>query len=82
MKGAGKQVTNLKDFVETKPQLAEQVLSKVEITVQKLIEKGMSRHSLVQAIVCDYVRAQADLEKVKFLADCMKEKMPTLLASK
>ena len=33
MEGAGKQVTNLKEFVESKPQLAEQVLSKVEITV-------------------------------------------------
>ena len=82
IKSAGMEMTNLKEFVEKKPQLAEQALGKVETTVQKLIEKGMARHSLVQAIVCDYVRAQADVGKVKFLADCMKEKMPTLLASK
>lgn len=73
---------SLRDFLSSKPQLAEQVLGKIEVTVQKLIEKGMSRHSIVQAIVCDYVRAQTDVEKVKFLAECMKEKMPSLLGSK
>ena len=48
---------SLRDFLTSKPQLQEQVLGKIEITVQKLIEKGQSRHSIVQAIVCDYVRA-------------------------
>lgn len=62
--------------------MAEQILTKIENIVQKLLEKGMSRHTLTQAIVCDYIRAQPDLDKIKFLADMMKEKMPSLLASK
>jgi len=45
----------LKQFLEEKPQLAEKVLEKIENIVQKLVEKGMSRHSIVQAIICDYV---------------------------
>ena len=42
----------------------------------------MARHSIVQAIVADYVVSQSDVEKVKWLADSMKEKLPTFLASK
>ena len=42
----------------------------------------MSRHSLVQAILADYVVSQTDTEKIKSLADDMKEKLPSLLASK
>jgi hypothetical protein len=37
----------LKQFCEKKPQLADQILVKIENIVQKLVEKGMSRHSLV-----------------------------------
>ena len=72
----------LKQFLQKKPQLAEQVLLKVENMVQKLVEKGMSRHSIVQAIIADYVQSQTDLEKIKWLAESMKEKLPSLLASK
>ena len=52
--------------------------------VQKLIEKGNSRHSFVQAVLLDYVEAQAveDISKLKHLAELMKEKMPAILASK
>jgi|TARA_B110000305_G_C18972434_1_gene417787 hypothetical protein len=32
--------------------------------------------------VADYVVSQSDVEKVKWLADSMKEKLPTFLASK
>jgi hypothetical protein len=73
---------SLKMFLTKKPMLAEKVLDKVEGIVQKLVEKGMSRHSLVQAIICDYVVSQPDSEKIKWLAETMKEKLPTLLASK
>jgi len=62
----------LKQFLQKKPQLAEQVLLKVENMVQKLVEKGMSRHSIVQAIIADYVQSQTDLEKIKWLAESMK----------
>jgi len=50
--------------------------------VQKLVEKGMSRHSLVQAIIKDYILCQPDIQKIKWLAESMKEKLPSLLASK
>jgi hypothetical protein len=50
--------------------------------VSKLVEKGLSRHSIVQAIVLDYVQCQTDREKLRFLADSVKEKLPSLLASK
>lgn len=38
---------SLKDFVSAKPQLAEPILEKIEGIVQKLVEKGMSRHTVV-----------------------------------
>lgn len=45
----------LKQFLEEKPQLGERVLAKIEGIVQKLLDKGMARHSIVQAIVADYI---------------------------
>lgn len=62
--------------------LKEKILDKIEGIIQKLVEKGMSRHSLVQAIIADYIFCQTDVEKIKWLAETMKEKLPTLLASK
>lgn len=62
--------------------MADAILEKIEAIVQKLIEKGMSRHSIVQAIIADYVICQKDPLKVAWLAETMKEKLPTLLASK
>ena len=46
----------LKEFIALKPSMATQVLDKIEGIVQKLVEKGMSRHSLVQAIICEYIQ--------------------------
>ena len=46
----------LKEFLVLKPTMATQVLEKIEGIVQKLVEKGMSRHSLVQAIICEYIQ--------------------------
>lgn len=46
---------SLKEFVALKPQVKDQILEKIEVIVQKLMEKGMSRHSIVQAITKDYV---------------------------
>jgi hypothetical protein len=40
-------VMSLKNFISQKPQLAERLLGKIEDIVQKLVEKGMSRHSIV-----------------------------------
>ena len=76
----------LKVFMEKKPQIAANILTKMEPMVQKLVEKGNSRHSFVQAVLLDYVECQAVAEdgmsKLKFLADLLKEKMPAILASK
>jgi hypothetical protein len=74
--------SSLKHFIEKKPNLAEPILEKIEAIIQKLVEKGMSRHSIVQAIIQDYIICQKDQEKIKWLAETMKEKLPTLLASK
>ena len=76
----------LKVFMEKKPQIAANILTKMEPMGQKLVEKGNSRHSFVQAVLLDYVECQAVAEdgisKLKFLADLLKEKMPAILASK
>ena len=53
--------SSLKQFMEAKPQLAEQILDKIENIVQKLVEKGMSRHSIVQAIIHYYIICQKDI---------------------
>jgi hypothetical protein len=45
----------LKEFLELKPAMTQQVLDKIEGIIQKLVEKGMSRHSLVQAIIAEYI---------------------------
>ena len=62
--------------------LKDKILDKIEGIIQKLVEKGMSRHSLVQAIIADYIFCQTDVEKIKWPAETMKEKLPSLLASK
>ena len=58
----------LAQFLKEKPQLKEQVLVKIESIVQKLVHKGMSRHSIVQQIMSDYVTAQDDIENLQNMA--------------
>ena len=74
----------LRVFMQKKPQIASNILTKMESMVQKLIEKGNQRHTYVQAILLDYVECQAaeDLAKVRQVADLAKEVLPSLLASK
>jgi hypothetical protein len=57
-------------------------MTKLEGVVQRLVEKGLTKHSIVQAILNDYVQNQPDKEKLKQLAEMIKEKLPALLASK
>ena len=45
----------LKHFMEAKPQIAGNILTKMEPIVQKLVEKGNQRHSYVQMVLLDYV---------------------------
>lgn len=47
MKNNADKQMNLKQFLEQKPMMAEQVLTKIEGIVQKLVVKGMARHSIV-----------------------------------
>jgi len=52
--------TSLKNFIESKPQLGKDILAKLEPTVTKVVEKGLTRHSIVQAILVDYLECQPD----------------------
>ena len=62
-------------------------MDKLDAIIQKLMDKGLARLSIVQAIISDFVGAQAQdgegvSDKVKDLAQAIKEKVPSLLASK
>jgi hypothetical protein len=73
---------SLREFIDTKPQLGPGLLEKLEPVVLKCVHKGLTRHSIVQAILLDYVQCQEDKEKLLTVADLIKEKIPALLASR
>jgi 16S rRNA C1402 (ribose-2'-O) methylase RsmI len=52
-KDASKNIS-LKEFLEKKPNLVEPISHKLEKVSNKLIEKGLMRHTIVQAILYDY----------------------------
>jgi len=56
-------------------------LHKLEKVTNKLIEKGLMRHTIVQAILCDFYQNASDIERIKNVNDLLKEKLPSLLAS-
>lgn len=72
----------LKQFLELKPNLTQGIMQKLEGVTSRLVEKGLTKHSIVQAILNDYVQCQPDQEKLKQLGEMIKEKLPALLASK
>ena len=45
----------LKDFVEAKPQIGENIMKRIEPMVSKLVEKGHTRHTIVQSMLLDYI---------------------------
>jgi len=45
---------SLKEFLEKKPNLRDQILHKLEKVANKLVEKGLTRHTVVQAILYDF----------------------------
>ena len=49
---------SLKDFMEAKPQLTGGILDKIDPIIQKLIEKGQTRHTIVQAVLADYIECE------------------------
>ena len=72
---------SLKEFLEKKPNLADTILHKLEKQAVKLVEKGLTRHTIVQAILYDFYLNANDMERIKNLNDLLKEKLPALLAS-
>lgn len=46
-----------------------------------MIEKGLMRHTIVQAILYDYYQNATDFERIKTVNELLKEKLPSLLAS-
>lgn len=46
---------SLKQFIELKPQLTAGLLDRLESLVTKLVVKGHTRHTIVQAVLLDYV---------------------------
>lgn len=46
---------SLAEFITLKPNLAEGILEKLETIVMKLVHKGLTRHSISQAILKDYL---------------------------
>ena len=71
----------MKEFLEKKPNLAESILHKLEKVTNKLIEKGLMRHTIVQAILCDYYQNATDIDRIKNVNEMLKETLPSLLAS-
>ena len=51
-----KQSVSLKDFLDKKPQLRDTIMHKLEKVTGKLVEKGLIRHTIVQAILYDYFK--------------------------
>ena len=45
---------SLKEVLEKKPNLRDQILHKLEKVANKLVEKGLTRHTVVQAILYDF----------------------------
>jgi hypothetical protein len=45
---------SLKEFLAMKPQLADTIMHKLERVTVKLVEKGLTRHTIVQAILYDF----------------------------
>ncbi len=56
---------SLKTFLELKPNLTVGIMDKLEPVVTKLVDKGLTRHSITQAILNDYVECQTDKEKLQ-----------------
>eukprot|EP00349_Pseudokeronopsis_sp_Brazil_P007329 CAMPEP_0202959726 /NCGR_PEP_ID=MMETSP1396-20130829/3899_1 /ASSEMBLY_ACC=CAM_ASM_000872 /TAXON_ID= /ORGANISM="Pseudokeronopsis sp., Strain Brazil" /LENGTH=159 /DNA_ID=CAMNT_0049678443 /DNA_START=607 /DNA_END=1086 /DNA_ORIENTATION=+ len=77
-----KQQITLKYFIEKKPQLGATITQKLDRVVGKFLDKGLVRHSIIQAILFDYLETNQEFEKIKDLIDPLKEIIPALLATK
>ena len=75
------QAKSIRSLVKEKPMLKESILSKLESLSHKLIDKGLVRHTIVQAILYDYLSI-ADDEQQTELLNLLVENFPALLGSK
>ena len=71
---------SLKDLIVEKAKALEGIQGKIEGIATKLIDKGLIRHTIVQAILWDFYQI-VDLEKQKEIASLLQENLPALLTS-
>ena len=72
---------SIKHLVKEKPALKDGVLDKLENLSNKLIDKGLTRHTIVQAILHDYISIASEEQQNEAL-NLLLETFPALLASK
>jgi hypothetical protein len=72
---------SIRKLVKEKPSLKEAILNKLESLAHKFINKGLSRHTIVQAIIYDYFSI-SDEEQQGELLGILLENFPSLLGSK
>lgn len=71
---------SLKEMVENKPNLKTEILVHLESLIHKLIDKGLIRHQIVQAIIWDFFEV-ASTSQQNEIANLLQEKFPALLLS-
>lgn len=72
--------TSIQDLVEQKPIIKEGLVGKLESITHKLIDKGMTRHTIVQAILYDYLSIANNEDRLE-LVNLLSEVFPALLSS-
>lgn len=72
---------SLRNILKEKPTLKQEFCGKIEELVHKLIDKGLMRHTIVQAIIYDYMSICSD-EQQEDLLHLLVEHVPSLLGSK
>ncbi len=71
----------IKALVKEKPIVKDEILNKLENLSHKLIDKGLTRHTIVQAIIYDFVSIASDEQQNEIL-QMLLETFPALLSSK
>ena len=72
---------SLRNILKEKESLKDQILSQLEEITHKFIDKGLMRHTIVQAIIYDYVSICSD-EQQNELLQMLIDHFPSLLGSK
>jgi len=74
------QQMSLKELINLKSKALDGIQEKIESIASKLIDKGLIRHTIVQAILWDFYEI-VDLEKQQEIAHLLQENLPALLSS-